>query len=283
MAMKPPDRPPRSEPREIAELKRLKQEQPDLAGAVDLQIALVELQRRVQNRIALPRLDFADADFARLRAGHRLLRLQDFPLDWTDVRLAFREVTSLLHRLGELELPDVQTLQRLGREDDLMPHVYRWYDATADASTPSIAPDMPPMLEEVLRLAMRPFLARAADAIVPRLDLDSWRRNRCPLCGGEPEFAEITPAASRLLICGRCTARWEFDSLACPFCSNGDRNRIKSFAGSGGQYRIYACDDCGRYLKAFDGRRSSRALMLSYDLVATLPLDAAVVQKGYRG
>jgi formate dehydrogenase maturation protein FdhE len=280
--MKPPERPTRSEPREIAELKRLKQEQPDLAAAADLQIALLELQRRVQNRVALPRLDFKEEDVRRLQEeGRPLLRLQDFPLDWTDVRLAFREVSSLLHRFGELETADLQALQRLGREDDLTPHVYRWYAAAAAPDAAAVEPGMPPLLEEILRLAMRPFLTRAADAIVPRLDLSGWHRNRCPLCAGEPEFAEITPAATRLLICGRCTARWEFDPLACPFCSNTDRGRIKSFAGAGGQYRIYACDACGKYIKAFDGRRSSRPVMLSVDLVATLPLDAAVIQRGY--
>jgi len=280
--MKPSERPTRAEPREVVELKRLKQEQPDLAAAADLQIALLELQRRVQNRVALPRLEFKEEDLRALhQEGRPLLRLQEFPLDWTDVRLLFREVSSLLHRFGELETADLNVLQRLGREDDLTPHVYRWYEAAAQPGTPAIAPGMPPLLEEVLRLAMRPFLARAADAIVHRIDLSGWRRQRCPLCAGEPEFAEITPAATRLLICGRCTGRWEFDPLACPFCPNTDRGRITSFAGGGGQYRIYACDDCGKYLKAFDGRRSARPVMLAVDLVATLPLDAAVIQRGY--
>ncbi len=35
-----------------------------------------------------------------------------------------------------------------------------------------------------------------------------WRHGICPLCGGEPDFAVITPAADRVLICGRCSARW---------------------------------------------------------------------------
>jgi hypothetical protein len=47
-------------------------------------------------------------------------------------------------------------------------------------------------------------------------------------------------------------------------------------------YRIAACDVCTRYLKAHDGRRASRPLMLPVDTVATLPLDAAAMQKGYK-
>jgi formate dehydrogenase maturation protein FdhE len=49
-----------------------------------------------------------------------------------------------------------------------------------------------------------------------------------------------------------------------------------------GQYRLYACDECERYLKAYDARRASRPVMPSVDAVATLPLDAAAIQKGYK-
>jgi formate dehydrogenase maturation protein FdhE len=92
----------------------------------------------------------------------------------------------------------------------------------------------------------------------------------------------ITPAADRLLICSRCLARWRFDQLTCPFCRNADRSRITSFASRDGQYRLYACDVCERYLKAYDARRASRPVIPPVDSVATLPLDAAAIQRGYK-
>jgi formate dehydrogenase maturation protein FdhE len=97
--------------------------------------------------------------------------------------------------------------------------------------------------------------------------------------------ARVVPAlrrrTDRLLICGRCAARWHFEQLTCPFCLNADRSRITSFASRDGQYRIYACDKCERYLKAYDARHASRPVMPVVDSVATLPLDAAAIQKGY--
>jgi FdhE protein len=98
---------------------------------------------------------------------------------------------------------------------------------------------------------------------------------------GEPDFAVITPAAERHLICGRCALRWKFEPLTCPYCRNSDRTQITSFATPDGQYRVYACDVCTRYLKAFDGRRATRPVMPIVDGVATLPLDAAAIQRGY--
>jgi formate dehydrogenase maturation protein FdhE len=63
---------------------------------------------------------------------------------------------------------------------------------------------------------------------------------------------------------------------------NAERSKITSFASRDGQYRLYACDVCERYLKAYDARNSSRPVMPAVDSVATIPLDAAAIQKGYR-
>ena len=49
-----PPRAPRAEPREVAELKQLKIDHPELASAIDMQIELVDMQRRIQGRVPLP-------------------------------------------------------------------------------------------------------------------------------------------------------------------------------------------------------------------------------------
>ncbi len=116
-----------------------------------------------------------------------------------------------------------------------------------------------------------------------RPELDAWQRGTCPVCGWEPDFSIITPAATRRLVCGRCLAQWGFAALACPFCGNDDRTRITSFATRDGRYRVSACDACGRYLKAYDARHASRPVLVAADTIATLPLDAAAMQRGYSG
>jgi len=133
----------------------------------------------------------------------------------------------------------------------------------------------------VLQQAMRPVLTRCADAVMARTDLLAWSSHVCPLCGGEPDLAVILPSADRCLICGRCAARWRFDQLACPYCLNGDRSRITSFASRDGSYRLSGCDVCQRYIKAYDARRATRPVLPVVDSVATLPLDAAAIQRGY--
>ena len=180
-----------------------------------------------------------------------------------------------------LEAGDYKRAEDLSRQADRLPAIIRtWYEGALPHGSP-LSPEAAG-LEAVIQQAMRPFLTRASDAVMARTDLASWNRGTCPLCGGEPDLAVITAAADRLLICGRCAARWRFEPLTCPFCLNADRKRITSFASRDGQYRLYACDVCERYVKAYDARRASRPVMPVVDGVATLPLDAAAIQKGYR-
>jgi len=284
-----PPRPPRAEPREILELKQIKIAQPELASAVDMQVALVEMQRRVQGRVPLPWIQ-ADPAWvtAQQQAGRPLVRFQDIPLEWSDFRLTFRQTADILVRFDALERPDYNAIVSMGRDGDtLQPIVGQWYavssglsDSESLARTP---PDAPASLEQVLVLALRPFLTRCAEAIAQRVDLSSWTHGHCPFCGWEPDFAAIMPSAERRLICGRCAGQWAFGAYTCPFCSNDDRALVTSFATRDGKYRVYACDICRRYLKAYDGRSATRPVMVSVDSIATLPLDAAAIQRGYVG
>jgi formate dehydrogenase maturation protein FdhE len=270
-----PARPSRPDPRDVAELKELKAAQPELASAVDMQIALVEMQRRVQARVPLPRLNTDEAwQKTQLQAGKPLVRFEDIPLEWSDFRLTFRQTADILHRFETLERADFDAIVALGRDGNTIePIVSTWY---AKKSV-----EGPAGLDNVLLLALRPFLARCAEAL-SRVELSGLACRLCPFCAWEPEFAVVTPSAERHLICGRCAGQWPYPAIGCPFCGNDDRGKITSFATRDGKYRVSACDVCRRYLKAYDARQASRPVLVAVDTIATLPLDAAAMQKGYQ-
>ena len=284
-----PERRPRAEPREIAELRELKESQPELASAIDMQIELVDAQRRIRARVPLPWIQADDAWLAdQLKNGRPLVRFGDIPLDWSDFRLTLRQTADILSRHDALEPADHQHVLDLARQgNELEPAVERWYQKTSQHGNANrgqgLPEGAPAGLEQVLVLAIRPFLSRCSEVLTQRADLASWGRGECPFCGWEPDFATITPSAERRLICGRCTAQWSFEPLTCPFCSNADKSRITSFATRDGRYRIYACEECHRYLKAYDGRNAPRPVLVAVDSIVTLPLDAAAMQRGYAG
>jgi hypothetical protein len=287
----PPNRPARAESRQTAELKALRTRHPELADAVDMHLALLELERRIQGRVPLPFLELSESILARHAEEARpVLRFENIPLDLTDLRLMVRQTADVLHRFGALEAADFREIQTLGRDMKLLAVAGAWYRSASERHAVSATQHAPVaageepydgMVGQVLAQAMRPFLSRCAEVLQQRAELALWMHAHCALCGGEPDFAVITPAAERHLICSRCTLRWKFEVLTCPYCRNSDRTRITSFATSDGVYRVYACDVCRRYLKAYDGRRAARPVMPVVDGVATLPLDAAAIQRGY--
>lgn len=280
----------RSDTREAVELRALRERRPELTDAIDMHLELLEVQRRVQGRIPLPSLELSVDILRRHQAEARpLLRFEDIPLALTDLRLVVRQTADIMRRFGAFEAAVSQQIQAVERDEDLVERIAAWYRDCADARadtprTPSVSSPQGAgerLLDQLFTLAMRPFLCRCAEVLQPSSALATWTHPCCPLCGGEPDLSVITPAAERHLICSRCALRWKFEPLTCPYCGNRDRSRITSFATTDGLYRVYACDACSRYLKAYDARRALRPVMPMVDSVATLPLDAAAIQRGY--
>jgi FdhE protein len=277
----------RAEPAEIIELRRLRHDQPELAAAVDLQIAVAGLQARVKSRLPVAWID-ANPDWLKRQhvAGRPLFRLDDLRIEWTDARLLVRQTADLLLRFDLLEHETHARIQALARQGPpLEVLVAAWF---SEKAAPDLAQTMswPDGLDrdaadQVLTLAIRPFLERCAEMAQQRTDLSTWTRPYCPLCGGDPELAVITRAADRLLICGRCGARWAIDSQACPWCRNAVAEELTTLVSHDRLYGLVACERCRRYLKAFDARSASRPVMPMVDTIATLPLDAAAAQRGY--
>jgi FdhE protein len=271
---RPPQRG-RHDPREVAELKALAERQPELSAAASLQIELVDALRRIQGRIATASIMMTKEEIAaRLSSGQPLVTFDRLPIDWNEARLLFRQVADVLRRHDAVDQATCARLHDIGRSAALPNLARQWFENGSEDSGVE-------MLDEVLAWSMRPFLARTAEVLAQRAAFGGWKRGVCPVCGGEPDFACITTSGERLLICGRCQTRWATEPYACPFCGEGDKTRITSFATPDGTYRVTACQSCRRYLKTLDGRRAGRAVMPTVDSIATLPLDAVVMQRGF--
>ena len=275
----------RHEPLEIAALRRIKREQPDLAVAVDLQIDIVVLQRRVQGRLTTPWIDRSAESLAQDLAGGRpALRFGDVAFDWVELRVLFRQVADVLARHDTIEASDHAGLVALARTSRPSPtEVQQWFEIPAGRQTREL-PSEPAdggLFAQVLQLSAQPFLERAAEAIRSRLDPSAWDRPYCPYCSAEPEMASLQPDGGRRLHCGRCNSSWHFEAATCPFCGSRHLNDQIDFVSSDPRYRLLACAACRRYLKAVDVRRAERGLILTVDSIATLPLDAAAARQGF--
>lgn len=274
----------RADTREARALRAVAEAQPELAGAVALELDLLEHERRLRQRLTTPWIATPEAELrARLAAGHRLVEPGELPLDWPDVRLVLRQVIDILHRHDIVDATQTGALHEEARGPGLELAVRRWFDAVPGGPGHSGAGEQvaDPTSGDVLGVALRPVLARMADVLRQRLSPLPWTRGCCPVCGAEPVFAVLPGTGDRQLVCGRCLTQWAFDPVACPFCGTDDRGRLAAFAMPDSPYRLAACRACGRYVKTLDVRRAGRTLLWPVDLVATLPLDAAAAQQGF--
>lgn len=283
-----PPRSPRHEPREITELQALRTAHPELREAIDLQIEMLELYRRVQGRVSVPWFELSAEHVARhADEGRPLVSFETIPIELTDLRLLVRQTAEAMHRHGVLDRGDYDRVQALGRDMGLLVAVGNWYRTTSMqyARTSGLPSDdeTDPALAQVFTLALRPFLSRCAEVVQQRQELASWTCAHCAVCGGDPDFSTLAPSGERALICGRCGLQWSFDPATCPFCANQDRSQHSSFATPDGRYRVEACNACRRYLKVYDVKRGPRPVLPMVDTVATLMLDAAAIQRGYSG
>jgi formate dehydrogenase maturation protein FdhE len=131
---------------------------------------------------------------------------------------------------------------------------------------------------QAVGFALAPYLQRAREAILPRLDLSLWTRGYCPICGGRARLAlEGERQARWRLACARCDAAWNFPAETCPFCSSHELEVL--FSCKKGAYRLFRCDDCQHYLKSVDLRVKPGALPMVEHLL-TVGMDLVAQESG---
>ncbi len=150
----------------------------------------------------------------------------------------------------------------------------------AEVSAEDNAQPVPPSALSV-GFALAPYLQKAAEAILPQLDLEYWVQAYCPVCGGRPNFSLLeAERGARQMMCSRCNSLWLYSRVSCPFCKSKEKQTY--YASEDGLYRLYVCPDCSRYLKTMDLRELERKVEPIVERLLTVGMDLAAQQKGYR-
>lgn len=130
--------------------------------------------------------------------------------------------------------------------------------------------------------ALAPYLQRASEVILPRLDLALWAQGYCPICGGRPSLALLEETrGARQLMCSRCDSLWSYARVGCPFCGAADRQSY--YPGAFGLYRLYVCPHCNHYLKTVDLREVHREVHPVVERLLMVGMDLAARREGYEG
>lgn len=241
---------------------------PELIG---LYARLVRIETEARSSVAArqPHLS-PEAAAERLSQAQPLLAFDELELDWQKADGLFAEAVAAIGQFSsfadEGEAPPLRDMARDWYEGRPLMALNGDGDALATA----------------VHTALKPFLAAHAEALLPLVNQDLWRRGYCPICGSRPNFAFLErEQGARWLICPRCDAEWLFQRLECPFCGSKQQESLAYYTDEQGLYRLYVCEECKGYIKAIDLRQTQTEVLLPLEWITTLDLDRQACEWGY--
>jgi FdhE protein len=133
-------------------------------------------------------------------------------------------------------------------------------------------------------LIAMPMLQSCRRAWAERVPMD-WEYGYCPICGGWPALAEKRGLdGARHLRCECCGGDWRTEWLRCPFCGEADHEKLGSLVSPDKLERetIEVCDGCSGYVKTMTTLNPIRPEHVVLQDLATVVLDVAALERGYR-
>ena len=260
--------------------KTLLAERPHAESLLRFYLALLELQARVCDPVAVER--WGEAVTLPEGVGGLRLRFEQLPLDQLTSR--FDTFCRALPSSAPEPILRAASIVSAGREQvrsDLLAALLNGEDLTADAR--KLGCDPAP-----LAFLPRGFLQPIAEAVSGRLDgaHDSARTSTCPRCGWSPQVSvladESEAQGTRRLICAFCANEWLFPRSVCPGCETTGEEGLEIHVDDGGlrHVRVETCLTCRRYLKSVDLRVAGLAVPIVDD-VATPELDLWATDQGF--
>lgn len=262
-------------------LEEEREKKPELAETIDLHCALILAQANA--RVPLPHLEVEPGEArALLRERSSLLKPEDLKVDWEVFSQLCEEICYIASqhqpKLGE-EFERARAFLG-GHPDKRSLAVDYLRDGTLKGAQEK-GPNSE-LLAFVLNNAWRPFLQAYAEVLSPLVDKSLWYHGRCPVCGGQPDFALLeVESGARYLLCSLCDSQWLFRRLGCPFCDNTEPNKLIYYPSEDEVYRLYICQVCSRYLKTIDMRQVSRKVIPPVERIITVAMDVAAREAGY--
>lgn len=246
---------------------------------------LFGIQYRAEQRIGIARPGLSrEAINERIDQGLSLISFDELALDWPLLKDIFTEVTTSFTDFPDLfgELP--KSLRQPRPQLSFYKNVAKaWFERAELPSTIAVN-DVSEyfLLEAIVRATLKPFLVSYARALIGLVNQERWRRERCPVCNGKPDFAFLDKErGARWLLCSRCNAEWLFQRLQCPYCGSQNQGDLSYFTDDKEVYRLYVCEQCHKYIKAIDLRHTESEVLLPLERVLTLDMDIQAQEKGY--
>lgn len=191
----------------------------------------------------------------------------------------------LIGMARQIATPQMATLSRVAESDPVaLFEASICQDTSAIAKTAADHGVDGDAFEAVIALLPVPFLQACNRRWAAYASL-GWQEGHCSICGARPAFVEVRGIErTRVFRCARCGGGWHARPLRCPYCSVDDHNLLVSLVPEGGDAGaiVEACRSCLGYVKVFTRLQGCAPGAVMFDDLASVPLDVAALDHGYR-
>ena len=263
-----------------------REKSPACRAILDFYEKVIEAQEgmRPAIEIILPEIS-EELKSIQTREGFPLISPNDFVLDLPSSIKLFESIcyvaknTTEKMRENVLAIEEAVTINALNPRELLRRHA-------DEPSLKSVAEDFSideGVLKFLVHMSVQPCLRANVEMLKGRIDPENWLKGYCPICGGAPNMSALKEEGRRFLQCSFCGFDWPAERLACPFCGNGDHEKLHYLYAEGREeYRADLCDNCRQYIKTVDTRKTVPDAELDIEDIATLHLDILASQRGYK-
>jgi len=275
---------PETEAKILHKLDELEPREGEGRKLVQLYRQLLRLQSKARSQFSTPKLNLGtDVISNRLTKGLPLLSFDDLALDWAQVQRLFREISRLVAHNSTESAKAAKNLGTISSDMTFLEEAARaWYQGVSLTSIAVRYNVDAELLGLIVAAVLKPILSAHSEVLLPKIEQESWRHRYCPICGGRPDFAYLDKeTGARWLLCSRCDTKWLFQRLECPYCGCQDQDALAYFTDDIGLYRLYVCEQCKRYLKTIDLRRTESEVLLPLERLLTFELDIQARADGY--
>ena len=136
-----------------------------------------------------------------------------------------------------------------------------------------------------LHESLKPFFSRLAQEQYDSIEKSHWTQGICPVCSRPADLSLLRDdEGKRSLFCLQCDFEWPYQRMQCPFCDEGDQEKLSYFTfddGNDEKYRVNVCHQCNKYIKTVDTRKSATEINPEIENLITLHLDLQAAKEGF--
>lgn len=268
------------------QLDRLREKRPVYKELLDFYERIVEEQEDSKSTLSVAPVEIReDVRKLQIKEGFPLVDKADFSLDYHSSVMLFESLCQIGKNATDTMRENIQTIERAMRDGalNLEELLRRHFD---EGYVNEIIEDLKideRILKFIIHMSIQPSIDANVTRLKDRVDLESWLKGYCPICGLLPRMSELKGEGQRYFLCSFCGFTWPGERLRCPFCENRDHESLHYFYAEGQEvYRVDACDKCQQYIKTIDTRKLDYEPDLNLEDITTIHLDILASEKGFK-